>query len=160
MLTTAQFFNPSQIPKPSNTNPALIFQSITNQQIQCQSANNRQIHWLIPRTINHSANLTPILCQSVSTQINQSKNILPYHTFTKMPIHDQSSPILLNQRQSVRTFQIFLKELVLYGSNSPQDGIIFEPLSGVATPSIHGQSSANPSPVWCHSCVNPLPFLF
>ena len=66
-----------------------------------------------------------------------------------MPILDQSELQTPTQ----------LKELVLYGANYSQDGIIFEPRSGVATISIHGhfqQSNTNPSPI-CQLMTNPEP---
>ena len=59
--------------------------------------------------------------------------------------------------QSELQSPIYLKELVLYRANYSQDSIVFEPLSIVATMSIHGQSSANPPSACCQSCVNPLP---
>ena len=60
------------------------------------------------------------------------------------PLHSQSDVNSVTiHLQSVRTYQIYLKELVLYRANYSQHGIIFQPLSGVAT----RKSSANPSPV-------------
>ena len=116
--------NPMLIPWQSNINPRQIWcQSKANNlpslttrtSIQCQSSAN-----LIPIQCQSDPNPTPIHCQSISTQVNQPTNIPPPHTFTNLPIHlqsltnpRQSSTIVVNPRQSVRTYQVYLKELVL-----------------------------------------------
>ena len=112
------------IPWQSNINPRQIWcqskannlpSPTTRASIQCQPSAN-----LMPIQCRSDANPTPIHRQSISTRVNQPTNILPPHTFTNLPIHlqsltnpRQSSPILVNPCQSVRTFQVYLKDLVL-----------------------------------------------